>query len=531
MRRLFWKLSLIFFLSVFILGYFYPGVFWSMALLLPIFLFGAHNALQKKRAILRNFPILGSFRYFFEMIRPEIQQYFVESETDGTPISREIRSVVYQRAKLQTDTLPFGTQRDVYAPGYEWISHSLSPKHVDPVTLRVIVGGPQCLAPYSASIFNISAMSYGALSKNAITALNGGAKLGGFYHNTGEGGLSPYHLSPGGDVVWQIGTGYFGCRNNDGSFNSELFKKNALLENVKMIEIKLSQGAKPSHGGILPAAKITKEIMEIRKVEGGKDVVSPPAHTAFSTPEELVLFIKQLRDLSGGKPIGFKLCLGRRSEFIAICKAIIAKNIYPDFITIDGGEGGTGAAPMEFSDSMGTPLEDGLVFVHNILRGFNLRKDIRLIASGKIMTGFNIFSRLALGADLCNSARGMMMALGCIQARSCNTNRCPSGVATSDPELVFGLDPSDKQTRVYNYHRQTVLALSELVGASGLQSIAKINRQWIHRRISRDSVRNYAELFPLVDEGAFLAGNIPPGLQEDFHNAFPNSFDLGLRIA
>jgi glutamate synthase domain-containing protein 2 len=508
-----------------VLGYFYLEVLWLLVIWLPLFLFGLQNIYQKKKAILRNFPLLGALRYFFEMVRPEIQQYFVESDTGGTPIPRELRSVVYQRAKMQTDTLPFGTQRDVYAPGYEWIVHSLTPKHIEATQLRVNVGGPQCKKPYSASIFNISAMSYGALSKNAVLALNSGAKLGDFYHNTGEGGLSPYHLAGGGDVVWQIGTGYFGCRTADGDFSPELFKQKATLENIKMIEIKLSQGAKPAHGGILPAVKITQEIIEIRKVQAGKDVVSPPAHRTFSTPAGLLKFVSQLRELSGGKPVGFKLCLGKKSEFFSLCRAMIETEIHPDFITIDGGEGGTGGAPMEFSDSMGTPLEEALCFIHNVLRGFDLRKHIKVIASGKVITGFNLFSRMALGADICNSARGMMLALGCIQARSCNTNKCPTGVATSDPELVYGLDPEDKKVRVYNYQRQTVQAFAELLGASGLKSITEIRGNQVHRRISRELVKTYADLFPEVEEGAFLKQNIPPVYVEDFQNSSPLSFE------
>ncbi len=488
---------------------------WLLILWLPLFAFGVHNSLQKKRAVLRNFPLLGALRYFFEMVRPEIQQYFVESDIDGAPIPRELRSVVYQRAKVQTDTLPFGTQKDVYAPGYEWISHSLAPVHVDPSLLRIQIGGLQCKKPYSASVFNISAMSYGALSKNAILALNGGAKLGGFYHNTGEGGLSPHHLREGGDLVWQIGTGYFGCRTSDGNFSSELFRANAQLENVKMIEIKLSQGAKPSHGGILPAAKITKEIMEIRKVESGKDVVSPPAHRMFSTPEGLLKFLAQLRDLSGGKPVGFKLCMGKRSEFFSICKAMVSSKILPDFITVDGGEGGTGAAPLEFSDCVGTPLEEGLTFVHNLLTGFGFREQIRVIASGKIITGFHIFSRIALGADICNSARGMMLSLGCIQARSCNTNKCPTGVATSNPELVYGLVSEDKKLRVFNYQRQTIQALAELLGAAGLGGTQQISRSLVQRRVSREIVKTYKQLFPSVEPGVFLTQTIPDEYVED----------------
>ncbi|MES2855002.1 MAG: FMN-binding glutamate synthase family protein, partial [Bdellovibrionota bacterium] len=416
------------FAAVAVSAFFWPPVLFSLLIFVPLFGLGFSHAMQKKRAILRNFPILGLFRYGLEKIRPEIQQYFIESETDGAPVPRETRSVVYQRAKLQTDTLPFGTQRDVYSEGYEWLSHSMAPKHVDPHSLRVTIGGPQCRQPYSASIFNISAMSYGALSKTAIQSLNGGAQLGGFYHNTGEGGLSPHHMSGGGDICWQIGTGYFGCRTLGGDFAPALFQSVAQTPQVKMIEIKLSQGAKPSHGGILPAAKITPEIVAIRKVEPGKDVVSPPAHRKFSTPKGLLEFVGELRHLSGGKPVGFKLCFGQPSEFMAICKAMLETGILPDFITVDGGEGGTGAAPLEFSNSVGAPLEEGLSYIHETLCGFGLRDKIKVIASGKVMTGFNIFSRLSLGADLCNSARGMMLALGCIQARQCNTNHCPAGV-------------------------------------------------------------------------------------------------------
>lgn len=509
MRRLFFQISAAMFLTIAVVGYFFPYFFLILLPVLPVFALGMQNALQRKKAILRNFPVLGALRYFFEIIRPEIQQYFVESETDGTPVPREVRSVVYQRAKLQTDTLPFGTQMNVYQPGYEWIGHSMAPIHIDPAKLRVSIGGPQCRKPYSASVFNISAMSYGALSKTAVLSLNGGAKLGGFYHNTGEGGLSPYHLSEGGDIVWQVGTGYFSCRNSDGTFSPELFKERALLDNVKMIEIKLSQGAKPSHGGILPAAKITPEIAEIRKVEMGKDVVSPPAHREFSNPIGLLQFVQRLRDLSDGKPIGFKLCLGQPSEFVAICKAMLETGIMPDFITVDGGEGGTGAAPLEFSNSVGTPLEEALTFVHDILSGYDLRKHIRVIASGKVITGFSIFSRLALGADLCNSARGMMLALGCIQARKCNTNHCPTGVATQNEELIYGLVPADKKVRVANYHRNTVAAFADLLGAAGLGLSAEICRAHVNRRVSTQVVLTYRELFPEVETGCFLRDEIP----------------------
>lgn len=531
MRKLFFTISgAVFFLTA-VAVYFFPWVSLTLVVSLPAFAIGLRDSLQMKKAILRNFPLIGHFRYLMEEIRPEVQQYFIESETDGAPVPRELRSLVYQRAKQQTDTLPFGTQRDVYQAGYEWISHSLAPKHIDPQTLRVKVGGPHCKKPYSASIFNISAMSYGALSSNAVQALNGGAKLGGFYHNTGEGGVSPYHLSEGGDLVWQIGTGYFGCRDASGNFSAELFQEMATKENIKMIEIKLSQGAKPSHGGILPAAKITPEIVAIRKVEPGKDVISPPAHKAFSTPRGLLEFIQKLRQLSGGKPIGFKLCIGQPSEFISICMAMVETQILPDFITVDGGEGGTGAAPLEFSNSVGAPLEEGLSFVHDTLIGFDLRQHIRVIASGKVLNGFNLFSKLAIGADMCNSARGMMLALGCIQARKCNTNHCPTGVATSDKELTYGLVPSDKKVRVYNFHRHTVEAFAELVGASGLEKTSQISRHLVKRRVSSENVKSYAELFPYVERGAFAKGIIPVKLQREFSQASTESFQLTEPIA
>ena len=410
-----------------------------------------------------------------ESIRPEIQQYFVESDTSGTPIPREFRSLVYQRSKGDRDTRPFGTIFDVNRAGYEWVNHSMQPKHLTDESPRVKFGGPDCLKPYMSSPLNISAMSYGALSKNAIMALNRGAKIGGFSHNTGEGSMSPYHLEHGGDIIWQIGTGYFGCRNDEGGFNPETFAENAQKDVVKMIEIKLSQGAKPGHGGILPAAKLTAEIAAIRHVPMGHDVVSPPSHSAFSTPIELLHFVKQLRELSGGKPVGFKLCIGRRDEFIAICKAMIETGILPDFITVDGGEGGTGAAPTEMTNSVGTPIRDGLIFVNNALIGFGLRKHIRIIASGKMFTAFHILRAIALGADTVNSARGMMMSLGCIQARTCNTDHCPTGIATQNPSRNNAIVVTDKAQRVANFQRETIKNLVELVGAAGLNGIHELN--------------------------------------------------------
>ena len=510
---------------IFGVGYFYPKFLWVLVVVIPLAILGLYDFFQVKHTIRRNFPVIGNLRYFFELIRPEINQYFVESNTDGAPFSREERSIVYQRAKSTMDTLPFGTQKNVYDVGYEWVNHSLHPKHVDPESLRITIGGPQCSKPYSASILNISAMSFGALSKNAVMALNKGAAAGNFAHNTGEGGLTEYHRQ-GGDVVWQIGTGYFGCRTPEGTFCPDQFKEKAAYEHVKMIEIKLSQGAKPGHGGILPAAKITPEIAEIRSVPMGQDVLSPPAHNAFSTPEGLLEFVQKLRDLSGGKPIGFKLCIGKRREFIAICKAIISTGIYPDFITVDGGEGGTGAAPLEYSNHIGTPLVPALVFVHNVLLGFGIRDKIRIISSGKIASGFGIVKQLCLGADACNSARAMMLALGCIQALRCNNNTCPVGVTTQNPILVAGLVVDDKKVRVTNYHEETMNSVADIIGTMGIEHTEDL-RQWhVMRRIAPNEVKHYGEIYEYLHDGDLLKDeNLPATFERAYKAAVAESFE------
>lgn len=486
-----------------------PDLLWAWVGLGPLLILGLYDCTQTQHAVLRNFPLIGHFRYLLEMIRPEIYQYFIESDTDGMPFDREERSLIYQRAKRELDTVPFGTKDDVYAVGYEWVNHSIAPKHVEPTELRVIVGGPDCSQPYSASILNISAMSYGALSQNAILALNQGAKMGNFAHNTGEGGLSPYHLAGGGDLIWQIGTGYFGCRAPDGTFSPERFADNAVHPQVKMIELKLSQGAKPGHGGILPAAKLTREIATIRGVPLGQDVLSPPGHSAFSTPIELLNFIAKLRHLSGGKPIGFKLCVGKRREFLAICKAMVQTGITPDFIAVDGGEGGTGAAPLEFTSRMGAPLIEGLSFVHNALVGFALRDRIRVFASGKITTGFGMVKRLALGADACYSARSMMIALGCIQALRCNSNHCPVGIATQDPQLMAGLVVAAKDVRVANFHHETLHSVCEIIGAMGISHPVNLRRWHIMRRISPTEVQHYGEIYDYLNKGDLLRESLP----------------------
>jgi len=488
----------------------WPPILWAFVLVGPIIVLGLHDVLQLRHALLRVYPVIGHGRYLLEAFRPEIQQYFVESNIDGAPFSREFRSLIYQRAKGAMDTMPFGTQRDVNRPGYEFMNHSLAPKFQEPVEHRVEIGGSQCKLPYSASHLNISAMSFGALSKNAILALNTAAKIGAFAHNTGEGGLSAYHLRPGGDLTWQIGTGYFGARDCDGGFDPGSFKENATREAVKMIEIKLSQGAKPGHGGILPAAKLTPEIAAIRQVPLGHDVISPPAHTRFSTPRGLLEFVAQLRELSGGKPVGFKLCVGRRSEFLGICKAMLETEILPDFITVDGSEGGTGAAPVELSNSVGMPFRVGLSFVHDALRGIGLRDSIRVIGAAKIATGFHIFRTIALGADLCNAARPMMFALGCIQARRCNDNSCPVGVATQDPSRYVGLVVEDKAPRVARYHATTIKSFFELLGAAGLEQSADIRPGHVLRRVDAFSVKTLAELHPCLPTGALVDTAGPP---------------------
>ena len=478
---------------------------WFFLVLLPLIGLGIYDMVQRRHTILRLYPVIGHFRFLFESVRKEIQQYFVESDTDGRPVSREFRSLVYQRAKGVRDTRPFGTIFDVYRDGHEWINHSLAPKEIADHDPRIIFGETNCKQPYAASPLNISAMSYGSLSKTAIMALNTGAKQGGFAHNTGEGGLSPYHLKPGGDIIWQIGTGYFGCRNETGGFDADKFAASAILPVVKMIEIKLSQGAKPGHGGILPAAKLTEEIAAIRHVPMGEDVVSPPGHSAFDSPTGLLEFVVQLRELAGGKPVGFKLCIGNKREFLSIGKAMLETGITPDFITVDGAEGGTGAAPIEFTNSVGTPLRDGLIFVDRALKGIGLRDRIRLVASGKALSAFHVIRLLALGADTVNAARAMMFALGCIQSRSCNTDKCPTGIATQDPSRYKALDVGRKGKRVYEYHSAMIENLLELLAAAGLERLQDLRPHHIQQRVSGTVVRHYEEMYPAIPDGCLLS--------------------------
>jgi glutamate synthase domain-containing protein 2 len=475
-----------------------------IAVFVGLSLLGTVDLLQTKHAVLRNYPISAHLRFILEKIRPEMRQYFFEDEKQGMPFSRDKRALVYQRAKKVLDKRPFGTQYDVYADGYEWLRHSVMPRPLATEAFRITIGNQQCVRPYSSSVFNISAMSFGALSSNAIRALNGGAKRGGFAHDTGEGGFSPHHRDMGGDIIWEIGSGYFGCRHEDGRFCAETFARVAANDQIKMVELKLSQGAKPGHGGVLPAAKVSQEISETRGVAMGKDCISPSGHSAFTSPIELIQFIGEMRRLSGGKPAGFKLCIGHPWEFLAICKAILETGICPDFIVIDGKEGGTGAAPLEFADHLGMPLRDGLTFAHNALVGIGLRDRIKLGASGKIASAFDIARAMALGADWCNSARGFMFALGCIQSQSCHTDRCPTGVATQDPRRQRALVVSDKLDRVANFHESTMHSLSELTAAAGLDHPREFRADHFLRRVSGNEVMTFGELYPPLESGELL---------------------------
>jgi glutamate synthase domain-containing protein 2 len=502
----------IFSMIAFGVGLLYAVVFAALCAL------GVRDLRQTRHAILRNYPVIGHARFILEYIRPEMRQYFLESDNEAAPFSRSQRSLVYQRAKGEPDKRPFGTQLDVGAEGYEWINHSIAPTRVASHDFRLSVGLATngCTQPYQISVFNISAMSFGALSANAILALNQGAKRGGFIHDTGEGSISVHHRVNGGDLTWEIGSGYFGCRNEDGTFNADKFAANATDPQVKMIELKLSQGAKPGQGGVLPGPKVTPEIAAARGVPVGVDCVSPSAHSAFGTPIEMLQFISRLRTLSGGKPTGFKLCIGHPWEWFAIVKAMLETGIVPDFIVVDGAEGGTGAAPLEFTDHVGAPLQEGLLLVHNTLKGVNLRERIRLGCAGKVISAFDIARMMALGADWCNSARGFMFALGCIQAQHCHTGNCPTGVTTQDPHRQMALHVHTKADRVYNFHQETLKALRDMVQAAGLSHPGAITAHHIVRRLDDSQVRLLVNLMPQVAAGALLKEE----LLADQHNVF-----------
>ena len=480
-------------------------------------LIGVGDLVQPEHSLQRNYPVLAHIRWFAELVRPELRQYLFEADEEAAPFSRSQRSLVYMRAKGEVGERPFGTLGDVYRDGYEFMGHSARPvPAADPAALRITIGGPQCAKPYSASIFNISAMSFGSLSANAIRALNRGAASGGFYHDTGEGSISPYHREGGGDIVWELGSGYFGCRDSAGRFDPERFATQAQTDQVKMIEIKLSQGAKPGHGGVLPGPKVTREISETRGVPIGLDCVSPASHGEFSTPREMMAFIGRLRELSGGKPVGFKLCIGLPWEFMGIVKAMLETGIRPDFIVVDGGEGGTGAAPTEFSDHLGAPMREGLLFVHNTLVGAGVRETIKIGAAGRLVSAFDIASVLAIGADWTNSARGFMFALGCVQSLSCNTNHCPTGVATQDPGRQRALVVTDKAERVANYHRLTVKALADMLAAAGLEHPDQLTPHHLIRRASSTEIRSFAALHTFIKPGSLLTGECHDSIYQEY---------------
>jgi glutamate synthase domain-containing protein 2 len=508
----------------------YPNAFAVMALPLAIVaalaILGTHDLIQPRHSVLRNYPISAHLRFLLEEIRPEMRQYFFEDEKQGMPFSRDKRAVVYQRAKMVLDKRPFGTQYDVYSEGFEWLRHSMQPRPQAEQPFRVTIGGPDCAKPYDASVFNISAMSFGALSPNAIRALNKGAKAGNFAHDTGEGGFSPYHAENGGDIIWEIGSGYFGARNPDGTFSAERFGVTATRDQIKMVELKMSQGAKPGHGGVLPAAKVSEEISRTRGVPMGCDCISPSGHSCFSTPIGMMEFIAKMRELSGGKPAGFKLCVGHPWEFLAVCKAMLQTGIYPDFIVIDGKEGGTGAAPLEFIDHLGMPMREGLNFVHNALIGIGARDRIKLGASGKIVSAFDIARAMALGADWCNAARGFMFALGCIQSQSCHTDRCPVGVATQDPSRHRALVVDEKWVRVKNFHAATLHALAEIVAAAGLDHPSEFMPAHFSRRVSARDVVTFDELYPTLRPGELIAGTDDPRFRDAWKLASPSSFRI-----
>jgi glutamate synthase domain-containing protein 2 len=524
--KVFWAIVVLT-IALVALGWLAP-IFWWLAIIPGLLvLVGIWDLVQSHHSVLRNYPVIGHLRFLLEDAGPELHQYLVENDTDGRPFDRDTRSLMYRRAKSVPDEKPFGTELDVYREGYTFMMHSIVPHPLpdDPVaSMRITIGGEQCAHPYSASVLNISAMSFGALGQAAIRAMNTGAKMGDFAHDTGEGGLSKYHLEPGGDIIWQVGTGYFGCRTPDGDFDPDLFARNAAHDQVKMVELKVSQGAKPGHGGILPGAKVTQEIADARLVPAGQDVFSPTYHKAFSTPLEMMAFIQQLRELSGGKPVGFKLCIGNPIELMAIVKAMIESDTYPDFIVVDGAEGGTGAAPLEFSDALGAPLVEGLLVVQNTLVGAGIRDRVKIGASGKLVSASAMAQALALGADWCNSARGFMFAVGCIQSQRCNTNRCPVGVTTQNPRLQRALVVPDKAERVRNFHHNTVRALAELIAAMALDHPTQLTPHHVAKRVSERRVLTFGEIHHFFEPNTLVDGAAPERFQHMWECADPSTF-------
>ncbi|MFJ8825852.1 FMN-binding glutamate synthase family protein [Streptomyces sp. NPDC102467] len=500
-----------------------PWWWFAAGPLLALAALGAWDLAQPRHSVLRNYPLLGHLRFLMETLRPEIQQYFVERNYDGRPYDRDVRSIVYERAKDVEAEEPFGTERDVYEEGYEYLVPSMHPTDPPERPPRVRIGGPDCALPYDMALLNVSAMSFGALSGNALRALNKGAALGGFAHDTGEGGLSEHHLAHGGDLVWEIGTGYFGCRTDDGRFDRAEFAEKAAHEQIKCVSVKLSQGAKPGIGGVLPGGKVTAEIASVRDVPEGETVVSPPYHKEFDTPRQLMGFLAELRSLTGGKPVGFKLCVGSRVQFLAVCKAMLAEGVTPDFVIVDGAEGGTGAAPLEFADHLGAPLTEGLITVHNALVGTGLRSRIRIGASGKVATGADIVKRLLQGADFTNAARAMMFAVGCIQSQRCHTNTCPVGVATQDPRRARALDVEDKAARAHHYQQATVHSAMQIMAAMGIQDPRELRPDLLMRRIAPHEVRSYGQLYEWLEPGS-LIGEPPATWAADWAAAHPDRF-------
>jgi glutamate synthase domain-containing protein 2 len=477
---------------------------WPLILFGPLTLIGTRDMTQREHSLLRLYPVSAHFRWFFEWLRPYFREYLLDGDYQGRPFTHSERELIYRRAKNLESVQAFGTRTDLYSPRHEWINHAIQAKPRSDKDFRVLVGGKQCKQPYQASVLNISAMSFGSLSGNAIEALNLGAKMGEFYHDTGEGGVSKYHTKHGGDLVWEIGTGYFGCRNDDGSFDTRHFAECAANDQIKMIEIKLSQGAKPGHGGLLPGPKVTPEIAEARGVPAWSDVLSPPFHSAFSSPIGMIEWIASLREHSGGKPVGFKLCIGNRWEFLALVKAMVKTGIFPDYIVIDGAEGGTGAAPVELANHAGTPLREGLIFAVNALSGANLRDKIRVAASGKIVNGYMMAANIALGADWCNTGRGFMFALGCVQTRRCHIGNCPTGVATQDPWRQAGLIVADKGPRAYHFHKNTVAALADYVAAAGLDEPFQLEPHHLRVRMNENIVRSADFIYDFFPPGILL---------------------------
>ncbi len=524
MRPYFIIISLILIISGIYLTYIDIQWAWSFVFIVPLILLGLYDSFQRPNNVWRNFPWVGHLKSIFVDSREMAQDWFLENDREGRPFNWVQREIIYKRADDVSQEDPFGTQFNYYKPGYEWFLHSAAPLQHDDEDIRISVGGPDCKQPYSSSILNVSAMSFGSISKNATMALNGGAKLGNFASNTGEGGLTEYHLHYGGDLVFQFGTAYFGCRDGNGNFDEKLFAETSQHPNVKMVEMKISQGAKPGYGAVLPGLKNTPEIAKIRCVTPYETIISPAGHTTFKTPVELMYFVKKMRDLSNGKPIGFKFCIGQPYEFLAICKAMIKTGIMPDFITIDGGEGGTGAAPFDSLNWVGTPAEEALVYAHDALTGFDLKKHIKLFVGGKVISGFHIVKYLALGADACYSARGMMFALGCVQALQCNENTCPSGVTTMNPKLEHGLNPEDKKVKVMNFHHNTIKAVKDMVGAGGLTSTKGLNRKYIAKRVSANKIQTLDQVFPYPETGCLLTNTYPERWAKDMAMADPDNF-------